>query len=86
MQALPASGRAHVKHSQGCKGGRVRQSYRRARTPRRYCSNCGRLQGERPTVLHSQGAQTGRYDASQPNESNRPKSLISRALDRLRLS
>lgn len=75
-----------MKHSEGCKGGRVRQSYRRARTPRRYCSNCRRLQGERPTVVRSEAAQTGRYDAQTPNEANRPKSLIARALDRLRLS
>jgi len=33
-----------------------------------------------------EAAQTGRYDAQVPNESNRPKSLIARALDRLRLS
>ena len=81
-------------HSEGCPGGRMQASYGVQRAPRYRCSHCRRPQstaGPRigaylGPLRTTEAAQTGRYDAQTPNESNRPKSLIQRALDRLRHS
>ncbi len=81
-------------HSDGCPGGRVQASYGVQRAPRYRCSHCRRLQATAGPLIgaylgplrSTEAAQTGRYDAQTPSESNRPKSLIARALDRLRHS